>query len=131
MVRSLPADLHPPIYRVSFRLGIDPVDLSQMRGPLHALHGVDPPQLLRKIPHDQHDHDRELGWSKAGSCCGPCVQGAQERPEVLQGAGDELEPSKSFVQFTQRKSAEKAAEGTFNKLLIRGNKITIRYRDSS
>ena len=32
----------------------------------------------------------------------------------------------AFVQFTQRKSAEKAAEGTFNKLLIKGNKITIR-----
>ena len=30
------------------------------------------------------------------------------------------------MQFTQRKSAEKAAEGTFNKLLIKGNKITIR-----
>ena len=37
----------------------------------------------------------------------------------------------AFVQFTQRKSAEKAAEGTFNKLLIRGNKITIRYRNLS
>ena len=33
----------------------------------------------------------------------------------------------AFVQFTQRKSAEKAAEGTFNKLLIKGNKITIRW----
>ena len=32
------------------------------------------------------------------------------------------------MQFTQRKSAEKAAEGTFNKLLIKGNKITIRLR---
>lgn len=36
----------------------------------------------------------------------------------------------AFVQFTQRKSAEKAAEGTFNKLLIRGNKITIRWGKS-
>lgn len=36
----------------------------------------------------------------------------------------------AFVQFTQRKSAEKAAEGTFNKLLIKGNKITIRWGKS-
>ena len=36
----------------------------------------------------------------------------------------------AFVQFTQRKSAEKAAEGTFNKLLIKGNKITIRLKIS-
>jgi len=36
----------------------------------------------------------------------------------------------AFVQFTGRKSAEKAAEGTFNKLLIRGNKITIRWGKS-
>ena len=42
---------------------------------------------------------------------------------VLQGC--------AFVQFTQRKSAEKAAEGTFNKLLVRGNKITIRYLEAS
>ena len=35
----------------------------------------------------------------------------------------------AFVQFTQRKSAEKAAEGTFNKLLIKGNKITIRWNN--
>ena len=33
----------------------------------------------------------------------------------------------AFVQFTSRPAAEKAAEATFNKLVIRGNKITIRY----
>jgi len=36
----------------------------------------------------------------------------------------------AFIQFTSRKSAEKAAEGTFNKLLIRGNKMTIRWGKS-
>merc|ERR1711962_1941153 len=36
----------------------------------------------------------------------------------------------AFVQFTQRKSAEKAAEGTFNKLLIKDNKITSWYSSS-
>jgi len=35
-------------------------------------------------------------------------------------------PHHHLTSLSQRKSAEKAAEGTFNKLLIRGNKITIR-----
>jgi len=36
----------------------------------------------------------------------------------------------AFVQFTLRKSAERAAESTFNKLMVRGNKATIRWGKS-
>jgi len=36
----------------------------------------------------------------------------------------------AFVQFTTRKSAERAADSTFNKLNIRGNKVTIRWGKS-
>ena len=32
----------------------------------------------------------------------------------------------AFVQFTTRGAAEKAAEATFNKLVICGSKVTIR-----
>lgn len=33
----------------------------------------------------------------------------------------------AFIQFTQRNSAEQAAEGTFNKLIIHGKKLQIRW----
>ena len=36
----------------------------------------------------------------------------------------------AFIQFTKRSSAELAAEKTFNKLLIRGSKVTIRWGKS-
>eukprot|EP00092_Neocalanus_flemingeri_P041763 GFUD01045488.1.p1 GENE.GFUD01045488.1~~GFUD01045488.1.p1 ORF type:complete len:393 (-),score=140.32 GFUD01045488.1:170-1348(-) len=36
----------------------------------------------------------------------------------------------AFIQFTKRSSAESAAEKTFNKLLIRGSKVTIRWGKS-